>query len=94
LQTLTPQEIEAVANVLNKRFSVSTPFSRAYLRATVNEIRVTGDFLKVIGADFAFAFTVPDGKRFSLIQKLPHTCDKCIDFAVYLISNFFDFSCA
>ena len=49
LQTLTPQKIEAVAHVLNKRFSVSTPFSRAYLRATVREIRVTGDFLKLSG---------------------------------------------
>jgi hypothetical protein len=49
LQTLTPQKIEAVANVLNKRFSVSTPFSRAYIRGTVNDIRVTGDFLKVSG---------------------------------------------
>ena len=49
MQTLTPQKIEAVANVLNRRFLVSTLFSRAYLRATVNEIRVTGDFLKVSG---------------------------------------------
>lgn len=49
LQTLTPQKIDAVANVLNKRFSISTPFSRAYIRGTVNDIRVTGDFLKVSG---------------------------------------------
>jgi len=49
LQTLTPQKIEAVAHVLNKRFSTSTPFSRAYLKATVSEIRVTGDFLKLRG---------------------------------------------
>ena len=49
LQTPTPQKIEAVANVMNKRFSTSTPFSRAYLRATVKEIRVSEDFLKVSG---------------------------------------------
>ncbi len=55
LQTLTPQKIEAVARTLNKRFSVSTPFSRAYLRATVREIRVTGDFLKVKGENNVMA---------------------------------------
>lgn len=49
LQTLTPQKIEAVAHVLNRRFSTSTPFSRAYLRATVRDIRVTEGFLKVSG---------------------------------------------
>jgi site-specific DNA recombinase len=49
LQTLTPQKIEAVANVINKRFSTSTPFSRAYIQGTVNDILVTGDFLKVSG---------------------------------------------
>ena len=49
LQTLTPQKIKAAANVLNKRFSISTPFSHAYMRATIKEIRVTGDFLKVVG---------------------------------------------
>ena len=49
LQTLTPQKIEAVARVLNNRFSSSSPFSRAYLKATVSEIRVTGDFLKLSG---------------------------------------------
>ncbi len=55
LQTLTPQKIEAVARTLNKRFSASTPFSRAYLRATVREIRVTRDFLKVMGENIAMA---------------------------------------
>ncbi|MFA4995508.1 MAG: recombinase family protein [Bdellovibrionales bacterium] len=61
LQTLTPQKIEAVARVLNKRFSTSTPFSRAYLRATVNEIRVTGDFLKLRGENKAMAALVANG---------------------------------
>ncbi len=49
LQSLTPQKIEAVARTINNRFSVSTPFSRAYLRATVRDIRVKGNILKVSG---------------------------------------------
>ncbi|MGB9153303.1 MAG: recombinase family protein, partial [Alphaproteobacteria bacterium] len=49
LQTLTPQKIEAVARVLNRRFSETSPFSRAYLKATISEIRVNGDLLKLKG---------------------------------------------
>ncbi len=49
LQTITPQKIEAASRVLKKRFSVSTPFSRAYLKATVSEMRIKGDLLKLRG---------------------------------------------
>ncbi len=55
LQTLTPQKIEATVRVLNKRFATSTPFSRAYLKATVREIRFTGDYLKLRGQNKAMA---------------------------------------
>jgi site-specific DNA recombinase len=55
LQSLTPQKIEAVARVLNKRFSTSTPFSRAYLKATVSEIRISGDLLKLTGENKTMA---------------------------------------
>jgi len=49
LQHITPQKIEAVARVLKKRFSTSTPFSRAYLKARLSEIRVSDEFLKLSG---------------------------------------------
>lgn len=49
LQSLTPQKIEAVAKVLNKRFSTSTPFSRAYLKATIRDIRIKDDVLSLTG---------------------------------------------
>ena len=55
LQILTPQKIEAVARVLNKRFSTSTPFSRAYIKATVSEIRINGDLLSLKGESKAMA---------------------------------------
>jgi site-specific DNA recombinase len=55
MQTLTPQKIEAISRVLNKRFSTSTPFSRAYLKATVKEIVVTDDLLKLTGENKTLA---------------------------------------
>ncbi len=55
MQTLTPQKIEAISRVLNKRFSTSTPFSRAYLKATVNEITITDDLLKLSGENKTLA---------------------------------------
>jgi site-specific DNA recombinase len=55
IQTLTPQKIEAISRVLNKRFSTSTPFSRAYLKATVREIVITDDLLKLTGENKTLA---------------------------------------
>ena len=58
LQNLTPQKIETVSRILNKRFSSSTPFSRAYLKATLKEIRVSNGFLKLRGEHKALAHLV------------------------------------
>src|SRR5277367_782762 len=74
-QTLTPQKIEATARVLDKRFSTSTPYSRAYLKATVREIRISGDFLKLKGDNKAMARLVAangsiDGKN-SVLRYIP-----------------------
>jgi DNA invertase Pin-like site-specific DNA recombinase len=55
MQTLTPQKIEAISRVLNKRFATSMPFSRAYLKATVKEITVTDDLLKLTGENKTLA---------------------------------------
>ena len=55
MQSLTPQKIEAISRVLNKRFATSTPFSRAYLKATVNEITITDDLLKLSGENKTLA---------------------------------------
>ena len=49
LNILTPQKIEAVSKILNKRLTSSTPYSRAYLKATLKEIRITDEFLKFSG---------------------------------------------
>ncbi len=60
-QVPPPQRIEAVARVMNRRFSSSTPFSRAYIKATVNEIRVTGDMLKLTGEHRQMATLIAAG---------------------------------
>lgn len=61
LQTITPQKIEAVTKVINKRFSSSTPFSRAYLKATLSEIRINGDLMKLRGNKNAMASLISTG---------------------------------
>ena len=55
LQTLTPQKIEATSRVLMRRFAEASPFSRAYLKATLNEIRISGSLLKLTGSNKALA---------------------------------------
>lgn len=55
LNILTPQKIEAVTKVLQKRLTASTPYSRAYLKATLNEIRITDQFLKFSGSHRSMA---------------------------------------
>jgi len=49
LNILTPQKIEAVSKILNKRLATPSPYSRAYLRTSLTEIRITDQFLKLSG---------------------------------------------
>ncbi len=60
-QAPPPQRVEAVARTMNKRFSTSTPFSRAYIKATLSEIRFTGDFLKLRGEPSKMANLIAAG---------------------------------
>jgi site-specific DNA recombinase len=50
LQTLTPQKIEAVSKILARRLSVPSPYSRAYLKASLTEIRITEENLRLSGS--------------------------------------------
>jgi len=49
IQTLTPQKIDAVSRVILNRLSAPSPFSRAYLKATISEIRVNPQTLTLKG---------------------------------------------
>ena len=55
LKTITPIKIEAATRAIHRRFGQSTAFSRAYLRATLREIRVRNGYLHVRGASKAMA---------------------------------------
>ena len=58
LAVLTPNKIEAVAKILNKRLSETSPFAKAYLKASLQEIRVTDDCVSLSGANAAMATLV------------------------------------
>jgi DNA invertase Pin-like site-specific DNA recombinase len=58
LAVITPQKIDAVARILNKRLSEATPFAKAYLKAALSEIRVTDGFVSLNGANTAMATLV------------------------------------
>jgi len=49
--TITPQKIEAVARVLNRRLSESGAYAKAYLKATLSEIRVRDDEMRISGSN-------------------------------------------
>jgi len=71
LNILTPQKIEAVAKILNKRLTGSSEYSRAYLRATLNEIRVTEDFLRLSGARKSMADLVAANGEITPVNMVP-----------------------
>ena len=55
MNVLTPQKIEAVSKILAKRLIASTPYSRAYLKATLSEIHITDQMLKLSGTKKSMA---------------------------------------
>jgi F0F1-type ATP synthase membrane subunit b/b' len=58
LQSITPQKIDAVSKILMKRLSESTPFAKAYLKASLDEIRVTDEMVSLSGANASMASLV------------------------------------
>ena len=55
LQAITPQKVEAVAKILNRKLSESTPFAKAYLKASLDEIRVTDEMVCLSGGHATMA---------------------------------------
>ena len=55
LQTLTTQKVEAVSKILARRLSTPSPYTRAYLKATLSEIRITDDLLRLSGSNTSMA---------------------------------------
>lgn len=55
LQTITPQKIEAVSKILTQRLTEASPYAKAYLRATVSEIRITDQIVSLTGDNQSMA---------------------------------------
>ena len=63
LAVLTPKKIEYVSRVLHNRLTASTPYAKAYLKATLREIRVKDDMMRLSGSRSILAnLAVSDGQ--------------------------------
>jgi len=71
LNVLTPQKIEAVSKILNKRLATASLYSRAYLRASLSEIRVTEEFLKFSGTRKSMADLVAANGEINATNTVP-----------------------
>ena len=71
LNILTPQKIEAVAKILAKRLAVPSPYSRAYLKATLTEIRITDENLKLSGSRRSMAGLVANNGNIDSVAGVP-----------------------
>ncbi len=71
LQTLTPQKIEAVARILNRKLSESTPFAKAYLKASLSEIRITDEMVSLSGDNSAMASLIAANGQISGTLSVP-----------------------
>jgi hypothetical protein len=73
LQTITPQKIEAVTKILNKRLTEASPYAKAYLRATVSEIRITDQMVCLSGPNAALAKLVANNAALDGLSTVPST---------------------
>jgi len=71
INILTPQKIEAVAKILAKRLAVPSPYSRAYLKATLTEIRITDENLKLSGSRRSMAGLVANNGNIDAATGVP-----------------------
>ena len=72
LQILTPQKIEAVSKILAKRLAGSTPYSRAYLKATLSEICITDENLRLSGSRKSMADLVANSGNITAEGGVPN----------------------
>jgi hypothetical protein len=49
------QKIEAVSKILVKRLTEATPYAKAYLKASLSEIRVTDGIVSLSGENISMA---------------------------------------
>jgi site-specific DNA recombinase len=79
LIVITPQKIEAVARVLKSRLTEPTPYARAYLKATLSEIRVRDNTMKISGSHDAMATLIASNgiiQANSVPRSVPDWCTR------------------
>lgn len=73
LAVLTPQKIESVAKILNKRLSEPSPFAKAYLKAALDEICVKDGVVNISGANTAMASLIASNGSLDAQPQVPRT---------------------
>jgi len=73
LQTITPQKIKAASNILVKRFTEASSYAKAYLRATVSEIRIHDEMVSLSGDSQAMARLVANNAALEGLSTVPST---------------------
>jgi len=71
LQTITPQKVEAVAKILNRKLSESMPFAKAYLKASLNEITITDQTVSLCGGSAAMAGLIAANGQIDTASSVP-----------------------
>ena len=73
LQSLTPQKIDAVAKLLSKKMAEQTPVAKAYLQATLNEIRITDGTVSLTGPNASMAGLIANNAVLDAQNQVPRT---------------------
>lgn len=72
MQILTPQKIEAVSKILVKRLATPSPYTRAYLKATLKEIRITDQLLSFKGSRQTLAGLITSNGTIDAATSVPN----------------------
>jgi site-specific DNA recombinase len=73
LQNLTPRKIDAVARLLGKKLAGQTPVAKAYLQATLDEIRVTDGTVSLTGPNASMAGLIVSNAALDAHHQVPRT---------------------
>ena len=66
LGIITPKKIDAVSRVLRDRLTTSTPYSRAYLKAVLSEVRLKEDEITISGSRSSLVGLVSSGGNLNM----------------------------
>lgn len=71
LQTITPQKIQATANIMGKRMVMTSPYAKAYLKASVSEIMIKDEVVTLKGDSAALASLVAASGQIDGLNQAP-----------------------